>query len=100
MDYKTDFGVWMEDLLKFTINEGYNLNNIMPVTKEEIIKFLKEDENLNNIDIYKWDRLAIYIKPIIIKYNQQKRGLSVWSLSDCVCLAKEWAKTEYIKEVV
>ena len=87
------------DLINFTKEKGYNLNNIMPVNKELMKRCLLEDKHLNNIPLRKWDKLQHYLKPIILKYNKEKRGLAVWSLSECVCLAKEWARTEYLKGI-
>ena len=94
---ESEFRKRMRETVDFAKKDGYNFDNIMPVSREEMKKKLAEDEHLNNIPLRKWDSLQGYFRPVVAKYNKSKGKASAASLSECVCLAKEWARTEYIK---
>ena len=54
-------------------------------TLETMAKKYKEDENLNNVWLERWDRLAI-------GFMSLNRGHGL-SLAECVCMHKHAAKT-------
>ena len=97
---ESEFRKEMREMINLAKEKGYNFDNVMPVSKEEMEQKLSEDEHLNNVPLRKWDYLEGYFRPVVAKYNISKGKGSVASLSQCVCLAKEWARTEYIKKEV
>jgi hypothetical protein len=69
-----------------------NYPNMLGYPKEELIEKFKEDKNLNNIPLQKWDTQALFIPNI--KYN----GFTL-SLAEKVCLLKHLAIYDIIGAV-
>ncbi|MFA5696391.1 MAG: hypothetical protein WC917_02995 [Bacilli bacterium] len=80
------------DMAKVLHMSYKNYQSMLGYTKEELIEKFKEDKNLNNIPLPKWDIQASFIPNI--KYN----GFTL-SLAEKVCLLKHLAIYDIIGAV-
>ena len=62
----------MREMRELAKSEGYNFDNVMPVSREEMKQKLSEDKHLNNIPLRKWDGISSYFRDIVCKYNKSK----------------------------
>lgn len=75
-----DFYCWLADSIKITKDN-------LPVTLNRVRE--SADPHLNDISLYLWDR-----KDQIVRYKAVQAGMRAWSLSDTVCVLKNFAKRE------
>ena len=65
-----------------------NISPLMPVSKKELRKAFRKDQNFNTIPIEKWDANAAYIARLL----KDQCGINVSSKSQCVCILKACAR--------
>jgi len=78
------------DIAKVLHMSYKNKTLMFEYSKEELIEKFKEDKNLNNIPLIKWDMQTLFIPNI--KYN----GFTL-SLSEKVCLLKHLVTYDIIR---